>query len=546
MARARSIVVAVLAVAIAMLTGSCSGCKKTPPAVHPAHDDKPSVRLYLLSNLSGALEPCGCSKDQLGGLDHLAAFVRGEGSKAPRKLVLSAGPTLYIDPTLDPQRAAQDRWKAEAIADAMKSIELSAWVPGYNDWSDGSAELARLAARTGAKLLAADLGGATQLGASAHTVIEVGGVKVGIIGVAAPRDAAGKPPAGIDPPADDAAIAIVNREADKLRQQGARILVAMVALPRGAALRIADAVPALNVLVIGKQLGRGHANTAQPTPELVGSTLVIETANHAQTVAVVDLYLRGEDPAPKLADAGGVAQAAKIGELTRRIRELENRINGWEKGGKTDANDLAARKADLVKLKGERDALQAEQPAPTGSFFRYAVHEVRDGMGKDEAVSRRMLGLYKQINEHNKTALADLKPPAAGADEASFIGVEACTTCHEEERKVWDGTAHAHGYKTLVDGFKEYNLECVGCHVTGYGKPGGSTVTHNDKLRDVQCEECHGPGSKHAKKTDVKGLIVVKPDPKTCVEACHHPPHVEGFDAAAKMDLVLGPGHGKP
>ena len=26
--------------------------------------------------------------------------------------------------------------------------------------------------------------------------------------------------------------------------------------------------------------------------------------------------------------------------------------------------------------------------------------------------------------------------------------------------------------------------------------------------------------------------------------ACHHPPHVEGFDAKEKMKLVLGKGHG--
>ena len=91
---------------------------------------------------------------------------------------------------------------------------------------------------------------------------------------------------------------------------------------------------------------------------------------------------------------------------------------------------------------------------------------------------------------------------------------------------------------------RDSNLDCVSCHVTGYGKPGGSTVTFNDKLQNVQCEECHGPGSLHAKAPSKKGLIVEKPPAEGCVSACHHPPHVEGFDAAAKMKLVLGPGHG--
>ena len=75
----------------------------------------------------------------------------------------------------------------------------------------------------------------------------------------------------------------------------------------------------------------------------------------------------------------------------------------------------------------------------------------------------------------------------------------SASTCHEEARKVWDKTAHARAYATLSKEFKEYNLDCVSCHVTGYEKPGGSTVTLNDIARDVQCEECHGPGQAHAK-----------------------------------------------
>lgn len=109
---------------------------------------------------------------------------------------------------------------------------------------------------------------------------------------------------------------------------------------------------------------------------------------------------------------------------------------------------------------------------------------------------------------------------------------------------MWDASGHAKAYATLQRDFKEYNLDCVSCHVTGYGKPGGSTVTWNAKLQNVQCEECHGPGSLHAKDPGKKGLITVKPPTEMCVSACHHPPHVEGFDPVAKMKNILGPGHG--
>ena len=81
-------------------------------------------------------------------------------------------------------------------------------------------------------------------------------------------------------------------------------------------------------------------------------------------------------------------------------------------------------------------------------------------------------------------------------------------------------TAHAHAYATLSTQFKEFNLECVGCHVTGYERAGGTTVTHVDKLRDVQCEVCHGPGSKHVRRPSDPSAIITStrlPLAETCL-----------------------------
>ena len=41
-------------------------------------------------------------------------------------------------------------------------------------------------------------------------------------------------------------------------------------------------------------------------------------------------------------------------------------------------------------------------------------------------------------------------------------------------------------------------MECVECHVTGYGRWGGyDGAGGGADLTGVQCEECHGPGSLH-------------------------------------------------
>jgi len=322
------------------------------------------------------------------------------------------------------------------------------------------------------------------------------------------------------------------------------MLIGLGALPRGQALRLAEALPDLSLLVVGKPVESGEGNDAPSTPALIGGVLVVEASNHLQTVAVVDYFVRNGDF--HFQDGSGIESADAVTSIERRIHDLEVRLADWEKDPSVHPEDLAARRRDLDKLKDERQRL-SQHPAPkTGSFFRYSLVEVREKLGSDPKVQGRMAAYYKRVNDHNRTAFAGRKPPAPRRGESGYTGIEVCTSCHEEERKVWDRTAHAQAYVTLAKQFKEYNLECVGCHVTGYEKPGGATVTVNESLRDVQCEACHGPGQAHAVAPDKKGLIVRDPKPELCTTSCHHPPHVEGFDVARAKPLVLGPGHGMP
>ncbi len=497
------------ALAFTLLTAggvaACQGCHSTAApdgASAPAAAGKPTVRLYVVSTVAGALEPCGCSRDQLGGVDHLAAYVAGQASVAPASVVLGAGPMLFLDPRLRSGDSTQDAWKAEALAGALKDVGLAAWAPGANDWAGGADKLAAYREAAGAALLAGNLAGM-----SGTLVREIGGVKLGIVGVSDPRDKTGAYPDGVKPgPA--AALAAMEAGLAEVKRQGATVLIGLAALPRGEALRLADRLPELHVLVVGKPLEAGDANDAPRAPVLAGSTLVVEAANHLQTVGVIDLFVRpGSSPTQPLvfADAGGIARADELLTLSSRMRELEMRIDSWERDHTVKPEDLAARKADLEKLRAEKAAKEAVQPEVKGSFFRYLSVEVRDKLGREKAVADEIAGYYKRVNEHNKTAFAGRVPPPPEAGQAGYVGVDACTDCHDDARKVWDKTSHAHAYPTLQKDFKEYNLDCVSCHVTGYDKPGGSTVTHTAKLENVQCENCHGPGSLHAKDPDPEG-----------------------------------------
>ena len=551
--RPRSSAAPTLALAGALALGSAVGlsCSVTngqggPPAASSAPEPQaapPSVRLYLMSNVAGAIEPCGCSKDQLGGADHFAALVASERANVKDAVILGAGPLFFQDPTLKGDEGAQARWKADALAQAAKRLGVAAWAPGANDFAGGVDELTRLSQASGITLLGANLKSSAPI--SSSKIVDAGGVKIGILGVSEPK-AGPSAPSGVE--IEPAAVAL-KREVASLRAGGARVIVALAAIQRGDALRLIDEVPDVDVMLVGKPSEKGDLNDQPKPATIVGETVIVETSNHLQTVAVLDLFVRepaGATGRIRLADGGGIAKAEQTVSLARQIRDLETRINGWEKDKAVNKNDLAARRSELERLRKEKADLEAKsEPPPSGSYFKYALVEIRDKLGVDPGVGEDILAYYRRVNDHNKVALKDRKPPPVPEGEAGYIGLEQCTTCHAEERAVWDKTDHAKAYPTLEQKFVEFNLDCVSCHVTGYDRPGGSSVTHVQDLKNVQCETCHGPGSLHAKEPEKKGLIAVKPEPKSCVTECHHPPHVENFDPVAKMELILGPGHGK-
>lgn len=529
-----------IALFAAASVAACEGCR-TGAASGPttSTNEPPTVRLYLASSIAGALEPCGCSKNQLGGFDHFAALFQKEAGVAKASFTVAAGPLFFLDPSPRGDQAKQDEWKADAIAAALGRVGFVGWAPGANDWAAGAPKLASLRDASKGAILGANLGGATT-GALPYVLRDAAGTKIAFIGLSTPERMGIGPDGVTIGPADDA----LKTAIAKAKGEGAKLLIGVAAMKRGEALRAAEGAPDLNVLLVGKPFDQGEANDKPQAPTLIGKTVVVETANHLQTVGVLDFTLRDPNGVPQ--DASGLARSEERAALMGRIADLESKIRKWSQSPTISPKDLQDRQAELAKLRADLDRLGEAAPPATGSYFRYAMREIKGELGKDPPVADAMLSYYDKVNTTNKAELANRLPPPPDASGNRFIGVAECAKCHAAAKTVWDGTAHAHAYKTLSDQHKEFNLDCVSCHVTGYEKPGGSTVTHADGLTDVQCENCHGPGARHREKPGDKTLIIGKPSPDLCTSACHHPPHVEDFDPVAQMRFILGPGHGKP
>jgi len=109
-------------------------------------------------------------------------------------------------------------------------------------------------------------------------------------------------------------------------------------------------------------------------------------------------------------------------------------------------------------------------------------------------------------------ALAFLAQATAAAPGA-HVGVRVCTKCHGVHGDSWAATTHAKAFDSLkantkveekkkakLDPAKDYtkDKDCIGCHSTGYGKPGGYKIGSppggDTALGSVGCESCHGPG----------------------------------------------------
>ena len=98
--------------------------------------------------------------------------------------------------------------------------------------------------------------------------------------------------------------------------------------------------------------------------------------------------------------------------------------------------------------------------------------------------------------------------PADGdpTEGATYLGGKSCKKCHMKQHRTWRKMKHAKAWETLPEKYRAADQKdddgrvCMSCHVTGWGQQdrgGFKDPTSSEKLLGVQCEACHGPGSKH-------------------------------------------------
>jgi hypothetical protein len=131
----------------------------------------------------------------------------------------------------------------------------------------------------------------------------------------------------------------------------------------------------------------------------------------------------------------------------------------------------------------------------------------------DKLASNPIVGLMesytKDVRKGNYLAMYGQRPHTVQLDfpAAKYVGSGTCKACHEDAYRIWKASPHAHAYQTLVDARKpslrQYDGECVVCHVVGFGyKSGFTDEQRTPNLKNVGCESCHGPCSLHVENPD--------------------------------------------
>jgi hypothetical protein len=498
-----------------LLVGLGAGIALLAPTPTPA-----LTRLIIMPQLGGVLEPCGCNQNPLGGVDRLAGLVEREQAQAAVGL-LFLGDTFWGHPDYEKEYSSQPTRLSRRVQWLMRSLAdypVLGWYPQARDrilkpeqvgkpWSQARWEL-------GIDSATASIGGLRGLAAE---VLQVGGVRIGVLIVE-----------------DDLSNALIPQASENLRRVRG-VDVVMLFSPQLPTLAKRQAwAPWVDFSV--------HLQEHEPwsseiwedehlPPLLIGGRW---------GESVLEVTFRQKEAAAAPATTGGWVYRgtgkAQARDLTQRIEQLKTQIRGLPEGTARTLREKRLREYEQALSLSGIDGHTT--PLPPGAFQADVVV-----LDQNIPVSPSVKAKIAQFHQQQCQEI-DWPCTAEAPERATYMGVQACQACHEDAWQTYQKTAHAHAWSTLVQAHKQCDASCVGCHVVGFGQPGGfcRESTHA-ALVHVGCESCHGPGGEHIRSGGhANKLLHPRPGAEVC-QGCHTPEHSQAFRFEDYLPRILGPGH---
>jgi hypothetical protein len=471
-------------------------------------DRRPAVAVVISGQTYGFLQPCGCTRPQLGGLERRAQFVQSLKAKG--------WPVVGVDlGDIYPQQMyvrQQGLLRYETIMHALQAMGYLAVGVGKTDIE---AELDKLLTAYALQeerppyLLAANLlgqvdgkvisrqerfqpAGLNRPLIDRFEVAKVGEVSVGIVGLIGRSLAEEIENNKLEPSItfvknaqgkiDNGAVlqeVLLSLEQHPLRPQ---LLILLYQGSAEEAALLARDFPQFQVIVCRSE----ESEPPQfPTRSKNGSTLIVQVGHKGRYVGVV----------------GAFPQRGGSWQLHYQLVPL--------------TEYYLAPGSDAEALRNN----------PVLPLLQTYAERVRD-RNLLEAVSKRPHPVQIQHPDLNLT----------------YYGSHRCQNCHAADYLLWAKSAHSHALDTLEQKARRPNLrhfdpECVICHSVGLEYQSGFvSASKTPALKHVGCESCHGPGSGHATNPQHAGLQLLMSPWKQ--EAADRLPSLETMKKLASLPLV--------
>jgi hypothetical protein len=426
----------------------------TKPVSNEFHDwpqKTPDLVLLLTAQEYGYLQPCGCSKPQLGGLERRWNFLQS--------LKKRGWPVLALDLGDIPQKSGpQKLLKYKVSMQALQKMGYLAVSIGHNELESLFEALGQFALNDEKKQPRVICTNLNNLDTDYKDMVypyAVGsasdkGPRVGVVAAVGPSVGQMKHDPQVEFIPNDKALGGALQKMQSLPEgQRPDLYVLLYQGNAAEAKKAAEFFPQFRVILC---LTREEEPPA--APERVGDTAIIGVGHKGRHVGVVGLWRTGQEQKPF--------------DLRYQLATLRE-----------DLETPAGREADN----------------PIVAMMEEYTAEVKKG---------NYLAQYPRSRH----------PVQVEFPEAIYVGTDKCKKCHADAYKVWQNSPHHEAYQTLVTAKKpalrQFDGECVKCHVVGFDyQKGFVNEVETPHFKDVGCESCHGPGSLHAKGDNSSKLLAL-------------------------------------
>ena len=436
-----------------------------------------NLTLAVVGEVRGELEPCGCPTLPFGGFERRGTLLEQLKTNGP-------GPVFHVDAGdllikgFSTSRVDDIKTRAREMLKMSALVGVDVWVPGTSDLMALSLEeLKRTPGPPAVSATWKDADG--ELVFPPTMLLDKEGIQVLVVGISAP------PPDG----------------------SGAFFIEPITAIEAAI-----GAVPETVDWVIGV----GNIND-QEAEDLMRNTTALSAFFTTKGAVYVDPPEdNSQRPVIETPDRG------------RYVQVVHTRIGTSPQEALLIHPDKAEWRARLSALRsGDPDAL-----LQTGAGRNLGLINTIPLSGEldQEGEISNQLATYQE----DRRQLAAQRAEDVSPHEKSYASSGACVNCHSAEFARWTLTSHAKSWHSLLKRQATNNPECVACHTTGFGEPGGlgELIPKNiRKFKGVQCEECHGPMKGHPSNPEVHSTPV---NEKSCLK-CHDEANSPDFDYATYL-----------